>query len=186
MGRLMVLIILFVVLAAPPATSLAADRPSQQGAAVEFPGNTPQPREEATGTIRGKLLKSDDRVFTVETAPGTQTDIRASKVTKFDDGYKGMQGDWIEAMVGQDGAILWLKKSTPAYSLEGDVLKADDDVFVVKDLKGKEVRLKMGKDANIVGSHKVGERIRAEYTPEGQVLSIKAAKQMGGAPAAGP
>jgi hypothetical protein len=186
MERLILLMILSFVLAAPSATSLAAERASPQGAAVESPGNNPAPREETTGVIRGKLLKSDDRVYTVETGPGTQTDIRASKLTKFDDGYKGMQGDWIEAMVGQDGAILWLKKSAPGYSLEGDVFKADGDLVFVKDLSGKEVRLKMGKDTKVVGSHKVGERIRAEYTPDGQVLSIKPAKQMGGAPAAGP
>jgi hypothetical protein len=185
MERLFLLMILSFVLAAPPATSVAAERPSSQGAAVESPG-TPQPREEISVLIRGKLLKSDDRVFTVETAPGTKTDIRASKLTKFEDGYKGMQGDWIEAMVGQDGAIQWLKKSTPGYSLEGDVIKAEGDLFLVKDLSGKEIRLKMGKDTKVVGSHKVGERIRADFTPEGEVLSIKPAKQMGGAPAAGP
>ena len=68
------------------------------------------------------------------------------------------------------------KKSTPAYTLEGDVLKVDGDFLTVTGEGGKEVRLQTGKDTKLTGKHKVGDRIRAEYTPDGQVLSIKPVK----------
>jgi hypothetical protein len=185
MNRLLPMILAFG-LAAPPAISLGAEAAPPQGSASEPSASTLQPRPEHTVVVRGKLIKSDDRHYTVETGPGTQTDMRATKLTKFENDYKGMQGDWIEANVSQDGSIVWLKKSTPAYTLEGDVLKMEGDVFVVKDVSGKEIRLQKGSDTKIVGSHKVGERVRAEYTPDGKALSIKPAKQMGGAGAAGP
>jgi hypothetical protein len=173
-------------LMAPPSISLAAEGTPPQGSVSEPSGTALQPRPEHAVVVRGKLLKFDDRVYTVETGPGTQTDMRVNKLTKFDGDYKGIQGDWIEANVSQDGSILWLKKSSPGYTLEGDILKVEGDVFVVKDVSGKEIRLKGASDAKVVGSHKVGERIRAEYAPDGKVLSIKPAKQMGGAGAAGP
>jgi len=69
-----------------------------------------------------------------------------------------------------------LKKSTPAYTVEGDVLKVDGDFLTVTGEGGKEVRLQSGSGTKLTGSHKVGDRIRAEYTPEGQVLSIKPIK----------
>jgi len=69
-----------------------------------------------------------------------------------------------------------LKKSTPAYIVEGSVLKVEKDSLVVKDSSGKEIRLRMGKDAKIQGSHKVGDSVKAVFTPEGEVLSIKPAK----------
>lgn len=185
MKRLLPMILGFG-LAMLPAISLAAEGTTPQGSASEFSGNAPQPRTEHAVVVRGKLIKFDERLYTVETGPGTQTDMRVSKLTKFENDYKGIQGDWIEANVSQDGSILWLKKSSPAYTLEGDVLKMEGDVFVVKDASGKEIRLQKGSDTKIVGSHKVGERIRAEYTPDGKALSIKPAKQMGGAGAAGP
>jgi len=180
MKRLLPIMILGFGLAGLPALSLAAEGTSPQGAAVE------SPRAETAVVVRGKLLKLDDRLYTVETGAGTQTDMRVNKSTKFDGDYKGIQGDWIEANVSQDGSILWLKKSSPGYTLEGDILKVEGDVFVVKDVSGKEIRLQKASDTKIVGSHKVGERIRAEYTPDGKALSIKPAKQMGGAGAAGP
>jgi len=184
MKRLLPIMFLALGLAALPPISLAAERTTPQGSVSEPSGTAPQPRAEHAVTVRGKLVKFDERLYTVETGPGTQTEMRVNKLTKFDGDYKGIQGDWIEANVSQDGSILSLKKSSPGYTVEGDLLKMEGDLIVVKDVSGKEVRLKKGGD--IVGSHKVGERIRAEYTPDGKVLSIKPAKQMGGAGAAGP
>jgi hypothetical protein len=130
--------------------------------------------------VRGKLLKFDDRSYTVETAPGSQLELRADKATKFEGDYRGMPGDWIEVTASPEMLVRGLKKSTPGYTLEGDVLKVERDFFVIKDMSGKEIRLQMGKDTNIMGSHKVGERIRVQYTPEGQAISITSARPMAG------
>ena len=56
------------------------------------------------------------------------------------------------------------------------MLKVDGNFVTVTGEGGKEVRLQTGKDTKLSGSHKVGDRIRAEYTPDGQILSIKEVK----------
>jgi hypothetical protein len=148
-------------------------------------GEIPQTGDQLTAqrdaeVFRGKLVKIDAGMYTVETSPGKQVNIRSGKTTKFEDNYHGMEGDWIEAVVSPDMHVESIKKGTPAYIWEGDLLKVDGEFFVVKDDNGKEIRLQTGKDSKLTGSHKVGDRVRAEYTPEGQVLSVKPAKPMRG------
>ena len=186
---LMVVLILGCVSAMP---LYAADQPtgtSKGSQAVDIPGNIPQTGDEALAkkdaeVFRGKLVKIEGEMYTVETSPGTQASIRIGKNTKFEQAYKGMAGDWVEALVTPDMHIQSLKKSTPAYTVEGSVLKVDGDFVVVKDSSGKEIRLNTGKDTKLQGSHKVGDRIRAEYTPEGHALSIKPTKAQIGPPGA--
>ena len=71
----------------------------------------------AAETVRGKLLRVQDAMYTVETAPGTQASIRAENNTKFEGGYKGSEGDWIEALVTPDMQIKSLKRSPSTPSL---------------------------------------------------------------------
>ena len=162
----------------------AADQPtgsSKGSKALDMPGNIPQSGDESLSkkdaeVLRGKLVKVEDQMYTLETSPGKQVSIRSGQSTKFESDYKGMTGDWIEALVTPDMHLQSLKKSTPAYIVEGSVLKVEKDSLVVKDSSGKEIRLRMGKDAKIQGSHKVGDSVKAVFTPEGEVLSIKPAK----------
>ena len=145
------------------------------------PGGPPQTGDEILAkkdaeVLRGKLLKVEGELYTVETSPGKQVTARTGGNTKFDGNFKGAAGDWIEATVTPDMLLQSIKKSTPAYTLEGDVLKVDGDFLTVTGEGGKEVRLQGARDTKLTGSHKVGDRIRAEYTPEGQVLSIKPVK----------
>jgi hypothetical protein len=180
----MLLILIFGLL---PIPIFAADQPSSGSGsgsgskAVEIPGNIPQTGDEALAkkdaeVLRGKLLKVQDQLYTLETSPGRQVNIRAGKATKFEGNYQGTDGDWVEATVTPDMHIQSIKKSTPGYTMEGSVLKVDGDFFVVKDDQGKEIRLQKGNDTKLIGTHKVGERIRAEYTPDGKALSVKPAK----------
>jgi len=178
---LMVVLILGMVVATP---LYAADQPtgsSKGSKALDIPGNIPQSGDESLAkkdaeVLRGKLVKVEDQMYTLETSPGKQVSIRSGQSTKFESDYKGMTGDWIEALVTPDMHLQSLKKSTPAYIVEGSVLKVEKDSLVVKDSSGKEIRLRMGKDAKIQGSHKVGDSVKAVFTPEGEVLSIKPAK----------
>jgi len=178
---LMVVLILGMVVATP---LYAADQPtgsSKGSKALDMPGNIPQSGDESLSkkdaeVLRGKLVKVEDQMYTLETSPGKQVSIRSGQSTKFESDYKGMTGDWIEALVTPDMHLQSLKKSTPAYIVEGSVLKVEKDSLVVKDSSGKEIRLRMGKDAKIQGSHKVGDSVKAVFTPEGEVLSIKPAK----------
>jgi hypothetical protein len=184
---LMAVLILGCVSAMP---LYAADEPrgtSKAPKATDLPGIIPQTGGEELAKkdaehMRGKLIKVEKEMFTLETSPGKQVSIRTGPNTKFEQGYKGMEGDWVEAHVAPDMHVQSLKKSTPAYTLEGNVLKVDGDFVVVKDSSGKETRLQTGKDTKFQGSHKVGDSIRAEFTPEGQALSIKSAKAPIGPP----
>jgi hypothetical protein len=161
----------------------AADEPTgtSKPSKADIPGNIPQTGDEALAkkdaeVFRGKLIKVSEALYTLETSPGQQVTIRSERTTKFEDNYKGMEGDWIEALVAPDMHMESIKKSTPAYIWEGAVLKVDGDAFVVKNDAGKEIRLQTGNETKLTGSHKVGDRVRAEYTPEGKVLSVKPVK----------
>jgi len=155
-------------------SAYAADKPSRSGV-TNIP---PQAGDEelVVDTLRGKLLKADAGKYTVEMGPGSHLSLVIEPDTKFEENYKAMEGDWIEATVSPDMHIQSVKKSTPAYTLEGDVLKVDGDFLTVTGEGGKEVRLQSGKDTKLTGNHKVGDRVRAEYTPDGQILSIKPIK----------
>ena len=146
-----------------------------------IPSGPPQTGDETLAkkdaeVMRGKLLRVEGELYTIETSPGKQLTARTGSNTKVDGNFKGAAGDWIEATVTPDMLLQSIKKSTPAYTLEGDVLKVDGDFLTVTGEGGKEVRLQSGSGTKLTGSHKVGDRIRAEYTPEGQVLSIKPIK----------
>ena len=146
-----------------------------------IPSGPPQTGDEILAkkdaeVMRGKLLKVEGELFTVETSPGKQVTARTGNNTKFEKNFKALEGDWIEATISPDMHIQSVKKSTPAYTLEGDVLKVDGDFLTVTGEGGKEVRLQSGKDTKLTGNHKVGDRVRAEYTPDGQILSIKPIK----------
>ncbi len=162
----------------------AADQPtgsSKGSKALDIPGNIPQTGDEILAKkdaelLRGKLVKVADELYTLETSPGRQVNIRTGKTTKFDANYKGIEGDWVEILVTPDQHIVTLKRSSPAYTVEGNVLKVEKDFFVVKDPAGKEIRLNTGSGTKIQGNYKVGDLIRAEFTPDGQALSIKPAK----------
>jgi len=174
MGRSMLTMFSALLLAAP---LYAADKPSTG----VVPGDTPQTGDEQRSKqdaemVRGKILKAGDGSYMIETSPGTQVTVRSGRSTKFESDYKGMEGDWVEALISPDMHVESLKKSTPAYSAEGHVLTVGKEFFVVKDSAGKEIRLNIGKDTLFDGNYKVGDRIKAEFTPDGQALSIKPAK----------
>jgi len=173
---------------------LAADRPSTDDSrskgsqGVQTPGSTPQTGDEASTKdaewVRGKLLKTADGLYTVETSPGTQISVRTGSNTKYEADYKGVEGDWVAALVSPDMHLETLKKATPAYTVEGSVLNVDKEFFVVKDSAGKEIRLNIGNDTKFQGAHKVGDRVRAEFTPDGKALSIKPTQPPVGPPGA--
>ncbi len=184
MGRSLLAIFSAFMIAMP---LYAADRPSTEGSKV--PGVTPQTGGEELSkkdaeVVRGKILKVGDGLYMIETSPGTQVTIRTGTSTKFESGYKGGEGDWVEALVSPDMHLETLKKSIPAYTTEGHVLTVDKEFFVVKNSAGKEIRLNIGGDTAIQGNYKVGDRIKAEFTPEGKTLSIKPAKPPVGPPGA--
>jgi hypothetical protein len=169
--------------------SASEDSGSKGTQGLKIPGNTPQTGDEILARkdaelLRGKLLKMSDELYTVETSPGTQTSVRTGTNTKYEGNYKGMEGDWVEILVTPDQHIQALKRSTPAYTVEGTVLTVDNEFFVVKDSAGKEIRLNIGNDMKFQGAHKVGDRIRAEFSPEGKALSIKPAIPPVGPPGA--
>jgi hypothetical protein len=171
------------------ADTLSPDDSRSKGSkGVQIPGSTPQTGDEASTKdadwVRGKLIKTGDGLYIFETSPGTQISVRTGSNTKYDGNYKGVEGDWIQALVSPDMNLETLKKATPGYTVEGSVLNVDNEFFVVKDSAGKEIRLNIGGDTKFQGAHKVGDRVRAEFTPEGKALSIKPIQPPVGPPGA--
>ena len=71
------------------------------------------------------------------------------------------------------------KPTSPA-KVKGEVLKADGDIFTIKDkTTGKEVKFNVEKDAKakLERPLKVGDQIEADLTPEGYAKEIRFAGQ---------
>ena len=66
-------------------------------------------------------------------------------------------------------------QSAASAGVNGDVLYWEGEELVVKDISGREVRLRVTVETKIEGAAgplKTGDKIAAQVTPEGQALSI--------------
>ncbi len=60
----------------------------------------------------------------------------------------------------------------PSPSFEADLVSIDGDRYVVKDIAGGERQVHVGKDTEIFGHAKVGDRIQLWVRPDGHVQTI--------------
>ena len=65
------------------------------------------------------------------------------------------------------------KTQTVSEYIRGQVLKMDAGAWVVKDEEGREMTLKITGATQADPNVKVGDKIRADMTPDGKVTSIK-------------
>ena len=66
-------------------------------------------------------------------------------------------------------------QSTAGTEVKGDVLYWEGEEVIVKEISGRQARLRVTADTKIQGVSgrlKTGDRIAAQVTPEGQALSI--------------
>jgi hypothetical protein len=66
-------------------------------------------------------------------------------------------------------------QSTADAEVKGDVLYWEEDELVVKEISGRQVRLRVTPDTKIQGTSgrlKTGDKIAAQVTSEGRALSI--------------
>lgn len=64
---------------------------------------------------------------------------------------------------------------TAGTDIKGDVLYWEGEELVVKEMSGREARLRVTNDTKIQGASgrlKTGDKIAAQVTPDGQALSI--------------
>ncbi|MBI3806728.1 MAG: hypothetical protein HY281_04315 [Nitrospirae bacterium] len=65
-----------------------------------------------------------------------------------------------------------LRTSPPPPSFEADLLRIDGDRYVIKDLAGVERQVYVGKDTEIFGEVKAGDRIQLWVQPDGHAQTI--------------
>jgi hypothetical protein len=66
-------------------------------------------------------------------------------------------------------------QSTAGTEIKGDVLYWEGEEVIVKEISGRQARLRVTGDTKIQGTSgrlKTGDKIAAQVTPEGQALSI--------------
>ena len=149
-------ILVLILVACPAALTSAYDAKSQSW----------------TGTVRGEVIKVEAETFIVQDTLGRQVRLSPSKDCMRDENIQ--VGDEIVARVvhkGKETSIKSMKKllSSPIISsspsgispvVEGEVLKIEGESYLVKDIAGREVRLKVDdktwKDSNIT----VGDSIQ--------------------------
>jgi ketosteroid isomerase-like protein len=123
-------------------------------------------------TLKGKLLKIERAFYVIESAPGKEVRVSAPLDPTVDESGKSLIGEWIEAQISSDLHVTSIKKSAPRYTVEGDLIKTDGDVYIVADGTGNHVQLKTTKDTKLDGSYKIGDKIKAEFTPDGYATFI--------------
>jgi hypothetical protein len=65
-----------------------------------------------------------------------------------------------------------LSTAAPPPSFEADLLRVDGDRYVVKDIAGVERQVHVGKDTEIFGQVKAGDRIQLWVQPDGHAQTI--------------
>lgn len=66
-------------------------------------------------------------------------------------------------------------QSSTNTEVKGDVLYWEEEELIVKDMSGRQTRLRVTTDTKIQGASgrlKTGDKITAQVTPDGQALSI--------------
>jgi len=65
-----------------------------------------------------------------------------------------------------------LSTPPPPPSFEADLLRIDGDRYVVKDIVGVERQVHVGKDTEILGQVKAGDRVQLWVQPDGHAQTI--------------
>ncbi len=125
-----------------------------------------------TETLRGKLLKIEKGFYVIESAPSREVRVSAPLDAATDDGGKSLLGEWIEAQISSDLHVTGIKRSPAGYAVEGELIKADGDIYIVADGPSKNIQLRLTKETKGEGSYKIGDKIKAEFTPDGNVTFI--------------
>jgi|GEM_PF-715520 len=123
-------------------------------------------------TLKGKLLKIERAFYVIESAPGKEVRVSAPLDPTVDDSGKLLIGEWIETQISSDLHVTSIKKSAARYTVEGDLIRTEGDVYTVADGTGNHVQLRVTKDTKLDGSYKIGDKIKAEFTPDGYATFI--------------
>lgn len=130
-----------------------------------------------TQTIQGDLLNIEGEFYVVKDTTGKDVRVHVDNTSKLEGSFK--VGDKVEAQVTEQGHALSITKplvadaQTGPQTVQGDVLKMDGDVYIVKDMTGKEIRLHVDKTTDLQGAVKAGDKIEAQVTEQGHALSMK-------------
>jgi hypothetical protein len=83
-----------------------------------------EPGEMATlDMFHGKVISSGSGQYLVEIAPGRKEPISVDKATKIE--QQPQEGDWVEVWMTENRIAKSIKKSKPAYTVEGNLLRID-------------------------------------------------------------
>lgn len=82
---------------------------------------------------------------------------------------------WLLWLGAVDSAFAEPSQATAVREVKGDVLYWEGEELVVKDISGREVRIRVTADTKIEGASarlKTGDKILAQVPPEGPAISI--------------
>jgi hypothetical protein len=119
------------------------------------------------GRVRGEVIKIDGDVYTVEDDLGRQ--LRLHLTPKCERDADVRVGDEILARTTHRGKEFYIKslKKIPSAGLaghliEGKVVKIEGDSYLVKDISGREVRLRVDGTTSKDGNITIGDVIQAQ------------------------
>jgi uncharacterized protein YdeI (BOF family) len=122
------------------------------------------------GTVRGEVTRIDGEIFVIQDSLGRNIRLHITDTAMRDDGIK--IGDEIVARIlhkGKENYVKSFKKilttsvseSVRSPFVEGEVLKIDGDAYIVKDITGREVQLKVDGKTWRDGNITLGDTIHA-------------------------
>lgn len=116
-----------------------------------------------------------DTKNTSSDAQTTSSDARTQPPSGFGSGNSGMESD----SQGQKMGMKSKSGSQETESITGEILRVQDELYVVKDEKGKEVKLHVDHSTQTSGELKKGDRIEAEISTKRHAVSVKKSDEEG-------
>lgn len=105
----------------------------------------------------------------------TSSDARIQPPSGFGSGDSGMESD----SQGQKMGMKSESGSQETESITGEILRVQDELYVVKDEKGKEVQLHVDDSTQTSGELKKGDRIKAEISTKRHAVSVEKSDEEG-------
>lgn len=140
----------------------------------------PLSHAQASKLIEGNVLKIEGELYTVHDKAGHEVLLHVDKTTHLEGGvFK--TGDKVEAHVTEKGHVRSMihvtasgTMATPGSKIvEGDVLKTEQEYYIVRDRSGHDVRLHVDKTTYLDGGDfRVGDSLEAYVTDTGHARYI--------------
>ena len=134
--------------------------------------------------VEGELIKIEGRYYVIKDREGKQLYLEVSSDTELAGAFK--PGDRVEIWTSPVEHALAIRASTSDEEegsvesatrlLKGTLVNTEGRYYVLRDAKGKEVRVLVTQNTELAGEFKPGDRVEVFTSPIEHAVAIRAAR----------